>query len=105
MTREQMEKQEEERKNMIMNNIRATEERVEEVRSRHERDIMIKKEIENIKRRDRREQAERVKRQQEYERELMMQKIKADDLKTQKILQERSSLLEMRNEIKIKAGR
>lgn len=103
--RQQMEIQEQERKNMIMNQIHTTDERVGEVKHQHEREMMLKKEMENLKRKDRLEQAERVKRQQEYERDLMAQKIKADDFKTQKLQNEKSSLMDMRREIKIKAER
>ena len=50
---------------------------------------MIKNEIQNQKRRDRMEAAERVQRQQEYEREMMLERIKAEDLRLQKLMNEK----------------
>ena len=88
-----------------MNNIRSTEDRVDEVKKKNHHDMMLRKELENMKRQDRLDQAGRVQRQQQYERERMMEKIKADDLKTQKLLDQKSSLMEMKVEVKIQAER
>ena len=82
-------KQDEGRREMIMNNIKATDEKLKSVQQRHSHDLMIKNEIQNQKRRDRIEAADRVQRMQEHEREIMLERIKAEDLRLQKLMNEK----------------
>lgn len=53
-----------------------------------------------LKRKDREEEVIRQQRIQEYERQLVLQKIKEDDEKTKKVYEEKEKLIEARQEIK-----
>lgn len=80
---QQMTKQE------MQERIKENDERIHENRNQQEYENLLRKEIKNLKRKDRMEAAERVKRQQEYEREILMEKIMKDDLRVQKLLEEK----------------
>ena len=87
--RSQMVKQDEGRREMIMNNIRLTDNKLKSVQDRHMHELMIKNELQNQKRQDRMEAAERVQRLKEHEREIMLERIKAEDLRLQKLMNEK----------------
>jgi hypothetical protein len=60
----------------------------------------LRKELENLKRKDRKETVERISKIQQYKREKIFEKIVQDDMRSIHIMSEKENLLEARKEMR-----
>ena len=64
--------------------------------SQKEWDLMIKKELDLLKREDKQESVERISRAQGYKKQKIIEKIEFDNMKAQHVKKEKEKLLETR---------
>lgn len=88
-----------------MEKIQETDQKVQMTQKQKEEELMIKKEMENLKRKDRQETVERIARIQEYKRDKIMEKIVQDDVRSQDIRVQKTELLDARGEMRRQADR
>jgi Lon protease-like protein len=76
-----MEEKELKKKEEVLNRLEETDHKVAQVMSRKQQELMLKREMEALKREDREETVQRIAKINEYQKQLMQEKIQADDLK------------------------
>ena len=94
---------EEQRKKHIVDKRQERNYKVEYTHKQREEELKLRKEMENLKRKDRQETVERIAKIQQYKREKVFEKIVQDDMRSMHIRSEKENLLEARKEMRKQA--
>ena len=80
-----MEHQDQQKRQQIMQKLKETDQKVQEIIHSKDEEIMLKREMEALKRKDREETVMRIAKINEYQKQKIMEKIQADDERSRQL--------------------